>query len=269
MKIIFNKKKLIKFIHNEKNLGFVPTMGAIHLGHISLIKKSNKICQKTIVSIFVNKPQFNKKSDFQKYPRVIKRDISILKKSKVHCLYIPRAKEIYPAGINNKIKINSFSKRLCGKFRPGHFRSVVDVIDRFLKIIKPEKIFLGEKDMQQLMIVKKFIKKNHPRTIVVGCKTIREKNGIAFSSRNILLSKNEKKIAAKIYKLLLRKKSSIINSKISLNAVNKEILKFGVRKIDYLKLLDINKLIKPYIKINKYKLFIAYYLKKNRLIDNI
>ena len=269
MKIIYKKGELNKILGKEKNLGFVPTMGCIHRGHLSLVKKSIKECKKTIVSIFINKPQFNKKNDFVKYPRLIKRDISILKKSKINYLYIPQQKEVYPAGINKKIKINPFSKQLCGKFRPGHFKAVVDVIDRFLKIIKPKKIFFGEKDMQQLKIVHDFIKKNHPRTIVIGCETIREKNGIAFSSRNVLLSEKEKKIAGKIYKFLLSKKLNIINKKISLNSVNKKILKFGVRKIDYLKLIDINKLIMPYIKRNKYKIFIAYYLKKTRLIDNI
>ena len=107
MKIILNKKKLVKFIQREKSLGFVHTMGALHKGHISLIKKSITQCNKTVVSIFINKAQFNKKSDFSKYPRLLKRDIAILKKFKVNYLFIPSNKEIYPSGINNKIKINS------------------------------------------------------------------------------------------------------------------------------------------------------------------
>ena len=153
MKIFLNKKDLIKFIHNEKNLGFVPTMGAIHVGHISLIKRSKAECNKTIVSIFVNKPQFNRRSDYKNYPRRLNRDILSLKKHKIDYLYLPKSNEIYPSGINKNIKINPFERKLCGKFRPGHFKSVVDVIDRFTKIIKPKKIFLGEKDMQQLKII--------------------------------------------------------------------------------------------------------------------
>jgi len=153
MKIFLNKNNLIKFIKNEKNLGFVPTMGSIHLGHISLFKRSISQCNRTIVSIFINKPQFNRKIDYQKYPRTLKKDISILKRLKVDYLYIPTNDQIYPTGSNKKIKISSFGKKLCGKFRPGHFEAVVDVIERFIKIINPKKIYLGEKDMQQLKII--------------------------------------------------------------------------------------------------------------------
>ena len=134
MKIFLNKNKLIKFIKNEKNLGFVPTMGSIHLGHISLFKKSILQCNKTIVSIFINKPQFGRKIDYQKYPRTIKKDISMLKRLKVDYLYIPSNDQIYPKGVNKKIKISPFGKKLCGKFRSGHFEAVADVIDRFIKI---------------------------------------------------------------------------------------------------------------------------------------
>ena len=269
MKIISDKNKLVKFIYNEKNLGFVPTMGAIHLGHISLIKKSILQCSKTIVSIFVNKPQFNRKSDFQKYPGILKKDISILKKLNVDYLYLPPIKEIYPSGYNRNIKINSFKKKLCGKFRPGHFEAVADVIDRFIKMIKPKKIYFGEKDMQQLKIIEQFVKKNHLKTKVVGCKTVREKNGIPYSSRNFLLSVEEKKIASKIYNILLSKKKNISKSKKNLINISKQILSLGAKKIDYLDILDINKIIKPYTKNNKYKIFIAYYLGATRLIDNI
>jgi len=212
MKTISNKNKLIKFTHFEKNLGFVPTMGAIHQGHISLIKKCVSQCEKTIVSIFINKPQFNKKSDFQKYPRLLKKDISILKKFKVDYLYLPSVNQIYPNGSNKNIKISSFRKRLCGKFRPGHFEAVVDVIDRFIKIIKPKNIYFGEKDMQQLKIIEQFVKKKYSKIKIVGCKTIREKNGIACSSRNFLLSLNEKKIASKIYKYLKNRKQKLFRT---------------------------------------------------------
>ncbi len=160
MKIILSKKKLIQILKEEEDLGFVPTMGGIHKAHIYIIKKSISLCKKTIVTIFVNKPQFNETTDYKKYPRNIKKDISILRKSKVDYLYLPTTKQIYPSGPNRNIKISSFGKRLCGKSRPGHFKAVVDVINRFIKIINPNKIFLGEKDMQQLKIIEEFIKKN-------------------------------------------------------------------------------------------------------------
>ena len=269
MKIFLSKNKLIKFIQNEKDLGFVPTMGAIHRGHISLFKRSISQSKKTIVSIFINKQQFNRKSDFKKYPRVLKKDISVLKKLKVDYLYIPSNDQIYPRGPNKRINVGSFGKKLCGKFRPGHFEAVVDVIDRFIKIINPKRIYLGEKDMQQLKIIEHFIKKNYNKIKVIGCKTIREKNGIAYSSRNFLLSVTEKKIASKIYNFLDNKKNHLIDKKISFNDIKNKIFKLGAGKIDYIELLDINKLIRPYRKNIKYRIFIAYYLRTTRLIDNI
>ena len=269
MKIIKSKNKLIKLIDKEKKLGFIPTMGGIHMGHISLIKKASRECNKTIVSIFVNKPQFNKKSDFVNYPRSIKRDILSLKKNNVDYLYLPKFNEIYPKGYNKNIKISSFKNKLCGKFRPGHFESVVDVIERFIKIIKPRKIYFGNKDMQQLRIIEEFIKRKRISTKVVGCKTVREKNGIALSSRNLLLTKKEKFIASRIYKLIVNNKKKLINNINYLNNIKKIIFKIGVKKIDYIEKIDINKITKPFKKKRKFRIFIAYYLGKTRLIDNI
>ena len=199
----------------------------------------------------------------------LKKDISILTKLKVNYLYLPSIIQIYPNGPNNNIKISSFGKKLCGKYRSGHFEAVVDVIDRFIKIINPKKIYLGEKDMQQLKIIEHFIKKNYSNIKVIPCKTIREKNGIACSSRNFLLSLNEKKIASKIYTYLKNKKQNLIKKKINLITIKKNVFKLGVDKIDYIEMLDINKIIKPYKKNSKFRIFIAYYLRSTRLIDNI
>jgi len=269
MKIIQSKNKLINLINNEKNLGFVPTMGAIHKGHLSLIRKSISQCNKTIVSIFINKPQFNKKKDFKKYPRTLKKDISILKKTKVDYLYLPKDNQIYPKGQNKKIKIDSFSKKLCGKFRPRHFEAVVDVVHRFIKIINPKKIYFGEKDMQQLILISNYIKENKINVKVVGCKTIRERNGVASSSRNNLLSLKEKKIAAKIYKMIKANKRKLIINKISIETVKENVHKLGINKIEYIKIFNINSLIKSFDKKLEYKIFISYYLGETRLIDNI
>ena len=269
MKIILKKNKLSKFTHNKHSLGFVPTMGGIHAGHISLIKRSIKECKKTIVSIFVNKQQFNNRKDYIKYPRVLKRDILKLKKLKIDILYLPSNKDVYPYGYNKKIKISSFKKKLCGKFRSGHFEGVVDVIDWFLKIINPSKIYFGEKAFQQLKILEDFIKKNHSVCKVVPCKTIREKNGIAYSTRNNLLNNKEKIIASKIYKLFKKNKKKLIKKKIKVNKIKNVLYSMKVKKIDYIEILNINKLIKPFKKNNKYKIFFAYYLNKTRLIDNI
>jgi len=269
MKIIFEKKKLSKFTVNKRSLGFVPTMGGIHEGHMSLIKRSINECKMTIVSIFVNKQQFNNKKDFIKYPRVFKSDISKLKKLKIDILYLPKDKDIYPEGHNKKIKISLFKKKLCGKFRTGHFEGVADVIDRFIKIINPSKIYFGEKDFQQLKILEDFIKKNHSNCEVVPCKTIREGNGIAYSTRNNLLNNKEKMVASKIYKLIKKNKKKLIQKKIKVNKIKNIIYSMNIKKIDYVEIININKIIKPFKKGPKYKIFLSYYLNKTRLIDNI
>ena len=268
MKIISNNKTLRKIIINEKKIGFVPTMGALHQGHISLIKRADLECDKSIVSIFVNKYQFNKKKDYKKYPKNLKKDLLILKKLKVDIVFLPQHKEIYPNGVNNKIKIGPLGKILCGKFRPGHFKSVVDVVYRFIKIIKPYKIYFGEKDMQQLLIIKNFIKKNKIKVKVVKCKTIREKSGIPCSSRNSLLTFKEKLIAARVYRLILNSKNKIINKSVSLRDIKNKIYSLGVKRIDYFESLN-NKNFGHFFKYIKNKIFIAYYLGSTRLIDNI
>ena len=269
MKIIYQKEKLTKLINNEKNLGFVPTMGCIHKAHLSLIKKSNKISRKTIVSIFVNRPQFNKKIDYKKYPKTIKKDIKILRKLNVDFLYIPFEKDIYPKGPTKNIKISSFSKKLCGKFRPGHFEAVVDVINRFIKIIKPKNIFMGEKDFQQLKIVEDFVYKNYKNILIVKCKTIREKNGMAMSSRNTLLSTKEKNIGGSIYKYLKENKLNILKNSNNQSFIKNHIIKLGATKVDYIEILNTNKISKHFFKKNNKRIFVAYYLKNVRLIDNI
>jgi|TARA_B110000438_G_C15814282_1_gene651210 pantoate--beta-alanine ligase len=269
MKIILDKTKLIKLLNKEKNIGFVPTMGAIHKGHISLIKKSINQNKKTIVSIFINKPQFNKKNDFKKYPRVLGKDKKILKKLNVDYIFIPTEKQIYPKGVNKNIKINNFKKELCGKNRPNHFEAVVDVIQRFIKIINPKRIYLGKKDMQQLILVEDYLKRYKIKTQVIGCETVRQKNGVAFSSRNLLLSNNDQEIASKIYKILKTSKKNILKKRFKLILLKNKILNLGVKKIDYLKILDINKIIKRNKKKCNKKIFIAYYINSVRLIDNI
>ena len=237
MKIFLNKKELEKFADSKKSLGFVPTMGAIHSGHISLIRRSLKECNKTIVSIFINKQQFNNKKDFIKYPRILKKDIRKLAKFKIDYLYLPKHKDIYPTGYNKKIKINKFKKKLCGRFRPMHFEAIADVIDRFIKIINPDKIYFGEKDFQQLKIIEDFVRKNHPKCKIVSCKTIREKNGIPYSSRNILLSNNQKEIASNVLKLIKKNKKNLINNKISVIKIKKLFIQCQLKKLIILKYL--------------------------------
>ena len=270
MKILLNNNDLNEALYNTSNLGFVPTMGGLHKGHISLIKRSLKECNKTIVSIFVNPTQFNNKNDYKKYPRNRKKDLSLLKKLKVDFVYLPTVIEIYFQKRTAKIKLNKKDQILCAKYRKGHFDGVIDVMDRLTKLIKPKKIFMGEKDFQQMYLVKKFLKKKYLSKII-ECKTIRNKNKLALSSRNLLLKSNNLLKAGKLIQELIRfkkniKKNDNINKILMLK--KKEFNKFYNVKIEYLELRNINSL-KLSNKLKNSKIFIAFYLNKIRLIDNI
>ena len=187
MKIITSIFDLNKEIKNYKNVGFVPTMGGIHKGHISLIKASQKKKSKTIVSIYVNPTQFNKKIDFRKYPRNIKKDIISLKKLNVNYLFLPSTKDIYKFK-TRKFVLSKKDKILCAKFRKGHFEGVLNVMNRLMSIVKSKDLFMGEKDYQQLYLIKKFLSKKFDVRIN-ACPTIRTTDKIALSTRNKLLNK--------------------------------------------------------------------------------
>jgi len=270
MKILLNNRTLNHKLRPFNDIGFVPTMGSIHEGHISLINRSKKICKKTIVSIFINPKQFNNKKDFISYPTNIKKDLSILKKIKgVNYVYLPKFKDIYDSKAPSKIKINVKDKILCAKYRKGHFEGVLDVMDRLTNLIKPSKIFMGKKDYQQLLLVKNFIEKKY-KTKVIGCKTIRDKNKLALSSRNSLFNANDLIIAGKISKKMFSLKKSIKNKKNITKFLLKEknqLQKTFHINIEYLELRDKKNLLISK-KIHKSKIFISYYLKNVRLIDN-
>ena len=271
MKILLNNTSLFESLRPFNDLGFVPTMGGIHKGHLALINKSSKLCKKTIVSIFVNPKQFNNKKDLKSYPRNIKKDLKILKKSKkVDFVYLPKFKDIYKDKKKSKITLLKKDKILCAKFRKGHFEGVLDVMNKLTKIINPQKIFMGEKDFQQLYLVKKQLERIY-KTKVIPCKTIRDRNNVALSSRNILLNKSSLIIAAKIYKKMVDIKKNIKNKKNIFSYLNleKKELKNNYRiKIDYLELRNINNLKISSTNKNS-RLFIAYYINKVRLIDNL
>ena len=271
MKILLDNTSLFKSLRPFNDSGFVPTMGGIHKGHLSLINKSKRFCKTTIVSIFVNPKQFNNKKDLKSYPRDINKDLKILKKTKkVDFVYLPNFKDIYTNNKKSNITLNKKDKILCAKFRKGHFEGVLDVMNRLTNIVKPNKIFMGEKDFQQLYLVKNFLEKKY-KTRVIACKTIRNKNKIALSSRNFLLKKTHLITGGKIYKKLLNIKKNIKyqNNIYNFLAVQKRQLEENYKiKIDYLELRNKDNL-KSSKKIRKSRLFIAYYLNKVRLIDNL
>ena len=159
MKLFTNKKQLQTEIRKFNNISFVPTMGALHKGHESIIRKSVKRSGKTLVSIFVNPKQFNNKKDLDTYPKNNRNDLELLKSLNIHYLYKPSYDDIYKFKTKNKIHLDKFSRDLCGQFRKNHFQGVIDVVNRFLEIIKPKTILLGQKDFQQLYLIKKHIKK--------------------------------------------------------------------------------------------------------------
>ena len=271
MKIFKDKHTLQKEILKTKGISFVPTMGGLHEGHISLIKQSKKTKLKTLVSIFVNPKQFNKKSDFKSYPRNTKKDIKLLKKLKINYLYIPTFKDIYGFKPKKKVFLDKFSKKLCGKFRKGHFEGVLNVVNRFIEIIKPRYIFLGKKDYQQIYLIKKHIEIRNIRSKIIECNTIREKNGIACSSRNFSLNKDQMKIASNIFYYLSDIKKKIKNnySLFNVNKIKKDLIYLGATKIDYLENYNIRSFKKIKRPNKKFNLFFAYYIKNIRLIDNI
>ena len=269
MKIITSIFDLNKEIKNYKNIGFVPTMGGIHEGHKSLIKASQNKKRMTIVSIFVNPTQFNKKDDFKKYPRNIQNDIAILKKLNVEYLFTPNAKEMYKFKAK-KFNLKKKDKILCAKFRVGHFEGVLNVMNRLLTIIKSKDLYMGEKDYQQLYLIKKFLSKKF-KVRINSCPTIRINNKIALSTRNKLLNKRSFKkaseIASFLKKIKYRSKSQASNLPLNLPDYKKELEKKYKIKIDYLEFRDEKNLKLNNFK-NKYRLFVAYKIDNVRLIDN-
>ena len=265
--IIFKSiNKLNKKVNFKADIGFVPTMGALHQGHVSLIKKSQKKCKKTLVSIFVNPAQFNNKKDYKKYPKNIQKDLKLLKNLKVDYVLIPTVKDVYGNKSKKKFKITKSNKILCAKYRPGHFEGVLGVIDQFIKKLEINKIFLGEKDYQQYILIRDFLKKKSNVKSIL-CKTIRMKNGLAYSSRNRLLNqisiKRSALLVSKLKKLFIQLKKDLNNKFIISDFINKN----KGFNIEYLELRNKNNLSKKISKKNV-KIFIAFYVKGIRLIDN-
>ena len=271
MKIFKNRKNLINEISNIRNIAFVPTMGSLHKGHISLINKARKKSSKVLVSIYVNREQFNSINDFKKYPRNLKKDIKVLKTIKIDYLYIPTRQDIHSFKPKSKIYLDSFSKILCGKFRPLHFKGVINIVNRFLEIIKPRFIYLGMKDFQQLILIKLSILQNNIKTKLIPCPTIRDKKGIALSSRNAKLNKSQLQIAGRVYKFIKNNKKYILKQILAKkrSRLLKHLVELGVRKIDYIECVDLNKKTLCNNVRNKFNVFIAYYVGDVRLIDNL
>ena len=271
MKIIRQKKDLNELINKIKTFSFVPTMGGLHNGHKILIKKAKKKNKNTLVSIFVNPKQFNSTKDFNTYPRNLKKDIKILKALNVKYLYYPKYKDIFSFRTKKKVYLHPFSKKLCGKYRPGHFKGVINVVNRFIEILNPKYIVLGKKDFQQLILIKKHIQKNNINTSIVSCKTLRDNKFLPFSSRNFNLNNKDKLLASKIFNLIKKEKIYIKRKKIkkiNLKNLRERIINLGVTKIDYIEAINLDYLKKAHKFSENFNIFSAFYIADVRLIDN-
>ena len=278
--LIFNKKSdlsafLRAFIKQNKSIGFVPTMGALHKGHLSLLKKSLTENNITVMSIFVNPTQFNNEEDLDKYPRTLKRDVKIMQDlSNSIIVYAPDVEDIYEGNTSSEhFDYDGLENQMEGKHRPGHFDGVGTIVKRLFEIVQPNKAYFGEKDFQQLQIVKKLVSKYNIPVEVIGCPIHREPNGLAMSSRNERLSSIAKEKAAIIYQTLsdAKKFFQTNSAEETILFVENEFKKHPEFQLEYFEIADEATLIPVSEKETnkKYRGFIAIFIENIRLIDNI
>ncbi len=257
-----------------RSVGFVPTMGALHEGHISLIKQSKKKTGLTVCSIFVNPVQFNNAEDFEKYPSTIENDILLLEENGCDILFVPSEREMYPdeSSKHKQYALGYLEEILEGKFRPGHFQGVCLVVEKLLNIVRPDILFLGQKDYQQCLVIKKLVRLMGSRVKVKIEPIIREKNGLAMSSRNLRLTPEERETAPGLHETLTAIKKQLRRANFrQLANVAVERLETAGFKVDYLELARAKDLRtvagkEPHEEL---VLLIAAYLHRVRLIDNI
>jgi len=276
MKVLYSVsdvQKAVSLAKNEgKKIGFVPTMGALHEGHISLVDESVRNNDITIVSIFVNPTQFNNKEDLEKYPRTVEKDVNLLQKAGVNIVFVPTVEEIYPEPDTRQFDFGQLDKVMEGKFRPGHFNGVAQVVSRLFDIVKPDKAYFGEKDFQQLAIIRDMVRQYNIPVEIVGMPIRREPSGLAMSSRNERLSGLERDTAAIIYETLKESKSFVSkNVAETINFVTDKINQSDLLNVEYFEIVDGNSL-QP-IKNWEETLYavgcIAVFCRDVRLIDNI
>ncbi|HOV21137.1 MAG TPA: pantoate--beta-alanine ligase [bacterium] len=275
---IFKKKekigeKIREIKKTGKKIGFVATMGYLHNGHISLISKAREENDIVIVSIFVNPTQFGPGEDFERYPRNVNRDIELLEKEKVDIVFIPDADEMYKKDHKAWVNVEEYSEILEGKLRKGHFRGVCTVVAKLFNIIQPDRSYFGWKDAQQLIIIKKMVDDLDIPVEIVGCPTLREKSGLAESSRNIYLTEEEKQKALCLYKALKKieemAKKGEKNTKKLIEEGKKIILSTGGVELQYLEIVNIENL-QPVEKIDNNTIVLgAIKIGNVHLIDNI
>ena len=269
------KNELKANIANKDIIGLVPTMGSLHKGHLSLIKTAVENCNQVWVSIFINPTQFNNESDLKNYPKNIKKDISLIesvsKKIKVFC---PEINEMYEKGLNyNQYNFNGIDSKLEGKYRKGHFNGVATIVSKLFELFKPNQAFFGEKDFQQTQIVKRLIDLEKHKTKLIICSTVREKNGLAMSSRNNLLSQKNRENSSIIFHNLNYVKTHFKKTDFDqiISKCIKSINSYDGFKTEYFEIVDSFSLSKQkkYCENKSYRVFVSVMVDEVRLIDNI
>lgn len=277
MKVVTTKKSLISWINDfrkeGKTIGLVPTMGALHEGHLSLVKECKKNTDIAIVSIFVNPTQFNDPEDLKRYPRTPEKDTSLLDTIGCDLIFLPTVEEIYPEKDTRKFNFGYLETIMEGARRPGHFNGVGQVVSRLFDIVSPDKAYFGMKDFQQIAIIKNMVKQLNYKIDIVSCPIIREESGLALSSRNTLLDEDHKKNAPHIYATL--KKARNLVARMSVNDLKKwitdQIDSNPYLKTEYVEIVDDTtlQLIEDWKENNNKVVCVAVHAGKIRLIDNI
>lgn len=264
----------VKMIKKEgKSVGLVPTMGYLHEGHLSLVKAAKKHTDVVVMSIFINPIQFGPKEDFNKYPRDLKHDEEMAREAGVDVIFYPSLKDMYPEGYATYVTVEKLTSGLCGESRPGHFRGVATVVTKLFNIVKPEVAYFGQKDMQQAVMVKKMVSDLNMGIEVKIMPIVREKDGLAMSSRNIYLSDAERKDAAVVYQSLKNAEMLIKNGERDarkvVRAVEDMIKSKPSARIEYVKLVDARELKDLKMITGEIALAVAVFFGNMRLIDNI
>lgn len=277
MKVIRRTKHLRQELgrarRRPRTIGFVPTMGALHDGHLALVRRSRRENDLTVVSVFVNPTQFGPREDFRSYPRTFKKDVLLAKKEKVDIIFHPSIKEIYPRGYLTDIEVREISDRLCGRSRPGHFRGVATVVGKLLNIVDPDILYLGQKDAQQCVVLRHMVRDLDFPVKVTTVPTVREPGGLAMSSRNQYLSAVQRREAVVLYQALRTARKRIVAGERTAAPVLREMRRY-IRKnssgiIDYLVCVDGQTLRPLRVLRGEVLLALAVYFGKARLIDNI
>ncbi len=277
MKTIENISRMLTFVkmmrREGKSIGLVPTMGYLHEGHLSLVKAAKKHTDVVIMSIFINPLQFGPKEDFEKYPRDLKHDEEAAREAGVDVIFYPSLKDMYPEGYATYVTVEKLTGNLCGESRPGHFRGVATVVTKLFNIVKPEVAYFGQKDMQQAMMIKKMASDLNMDIDVKIMPVVREKDGLAMSSRNMYLSDAERRDAAMIYQSLKNAEMLIKNGERDvrkiIRAVEDMIRSRQSARIEYVKLVDAKDLKDVKTITGETALAVAVFFGKTRLIDNI